>query len=121
AGETKNIIIATGSVPKSLPNLDIDGKQIITSDQVLELNTIPKSMIVLGAGAVGVEFASIYARFGSQVTVLELLPRALPIEDEDVSAEIVRAFKKRGITVHTETKVQKVDRKGGEIVVTATQ
>jgi dihydrolipoamide dehydrogenase len=78
-------------------------------------------MIVLGAGAVGMEFASIYARFGSQVVVLELLPRALPIEDEDVSAEIVRAYKKRGITVHTETKVQKVDRKGAEIVVTATQ
>jgi dihydrolipoamide dehydrogenase len=119
--DTRNVILATGSGVRGLPGVEFDGRTIISSDHALLLESVPKSMIVLGAGAVGMEFASIYARFGSQVTVLELLPRALPIEDEDVSAEIVRAFKKRGITVHTETKVQKVDRKGGEIVVTATQ
>jgi dihydrolipoamide dehydrogenase len=95
--ETKNIIIATGSVPKSLPNLDIDGKQIITSDQVLELNSIPKSMIVLGAGAVGVEFASIYARFGTQTTLVEMLPHLLPIEDEEMGKELEKYFRKQGI------------------------
>jgi dihydrolipoamide dehydrogenase len=119
--DAKNIILATGSGVRGLPGVEFDGRTIISSDHALELEAVPKSMIVLGAGAVGMEFASIYSRFGSQVTVLELLPRALPIEDEDVSAEIVRAFKKRGITVHTETKVQKVERKGAEIVVTAAQ
>jgi len=119
--DTKHVVLATGSAVRGLPGIEFDGRAIISSDHALQLETVPKSMIVLGAGAVGVEFASIYARFGSQVTVLELLPRALPIEDEDVSAEIVRAFKKRGITVHTETKVQKVDRKNGEVVVTAAQ
>jgi len=119
--DTKNVVLATGSDVRGLPGVEFDGRTIISSDHALLLETIPKSMIVLGAGAVGMEFASIYARFGSQVTVLELLPRALPIEDEDVSAEIVRAYKKRGIAVHTETKVQKVDRRGAEIVVTAAQ
>ena len=119
--ETKHVILATGSAVRGLPGIEFDGRTIISSDHALLLEAVPKSMIVLGAGAVGMEFASIYARFGSQVTVLELLPRALPIEDEDISAEIVRAYKKRGITVHLETKVQQVDPKGGEIVVTATQ
>ena len=119
--ETKHVILATGSAVRELPGIEFDGRTIISSDHALLLEAVPKSMIVMGCGAVGMEFASIYARFGSQVTVVELLPRALPIEDEDISAEIVRAFKKRGITVHLETKVQQVDRKGGEIVVTATQ
>src|SRR5262249_1932717 len=96
AVQTKNIIIATGSVPRSLPNLPIDGKQIITSDEILELKEIPKSLIVLGAGAVGVEFASMYKRFGSDVTILELLPRLLPIEDEEISGELAKSFKKQG-------------------------
>jgi dihydrolipoamide dehydrogenase len=95
--KTKNIIIATGSVPRSLPNLDIDGEQIITSDEILELKEIPKSLIVLGAGAVGVEFASIFRRFGTSVTILELLPRIVPIEDEEISAELAKSFKKQGI------------------------
>ena len=101
AVETKNIVIATGSVPRSFPTLPIDGEQIITSDEILELKEIPRSLIVLGAGAVGVEFASMYARFGTDVTILELLPRLLPIEDEEISNELAKSFKKQGIKAFT--------------------
>ncbi len=91
AGETKlrtrNVVVATGSRPRSLPSLPLDGKSIITSDEILELKELPKSLIVIGAGAVGVEFASIFARFGTAVTVIELLPRVLPLEDAEISAE----------------------------------
>lgn len=117
--ETKNIIIATGSVPRSLPNLDIDGKQIITSDEVLELKEMPKSLIVLGAGAVGVEFASMYARFGTEVTLLELLPRVLPLEDEEISAELAKALKKQGVKVFTGANFTAAAREGGTVKVTA--
>jgi dihydrolipoamide dehydrogenase len=99
--QTKNIVIATGSVPRSFPSLPIDGRQIITSDEILELKEIPKSLIVLGAGAVGVEFASMFARFGTDVTILELLPRLLPIEDEEISAELAKSFNKQGIKAFT--------------------
>ena len=99
--QTKNIVIATGSVPRSFPTLPIDGDKIITSDEILELKEIPKSLIVLGAGAVGVEFASMFARFGTDVTILELLPRLLPIEDEEISAELAKSFKKQGIKAFT--------------------
>ena len=104
--ETKNIIIATGSVPRSFPTLPIDGEKIITSDEILELKEIPKSLIVLGAGAVGVEFASMFARFGTDVTILELLPRLLPIEDEEISAELGKSFKKQGIKAFTSANFQ---------------
>lgn len=117
--ESKNIIIATGSVPRSLPNLDIDGKQIITSDEVLELQEVPKSMIVLGAGAVGVEFASMYARFGTEVTLVELLPRVLPIEDEEISAELAKALKKQGVKVFTGANFSSAKKEGRKVKVTA--
>jgi dihydrolipoamide dehydrogenase len=117
--QTKNIIIATGSVPRSLPNLPIDGKQIITSDEILELAEIPKSLIVLGAGAVGVEFASMFARFGSETTIIELLPRLLPIEDEDISAELAKSFKKQGIKVFTSAQFQSAVIEGGQVKVVA--
>ncbi|HWP44962.1 MAG TPA: dihydrolipoyl dehydrogenase [Blastocatellia bacterium] len=104
--ESKNTIIATGSVPRSLPNLPIDGNNIITSDEILELTEIPKSLVVLGAGAVGVEFASMFARFGTDTTIIELLPRLLPIEDEDMSAELAKAFKRQGIKVFTSASFQ---------------
>lgn len=84
---TKAVILATGSRPKSLPGIAIDGKSIVSSDEILEIKEIPKSLIVIGAGAVGIEFASVFARFGSAVTVIELLPRVLPLEDEEISAE----------------------------------
>jgi dihydrolipoamide dehydrogenase len=96
---TRFILIATGSYPKMLPFLERDGKRVITSDEALELARIPKSLIVCGSGAVGSEFASIYNSFGSKVTLLEALPRLVPGEDTDVSAELTKAFRKRGIEV----------------------
>ena len=102
---TKEIIVATGSAPRSVPGIEIDRKQIITSDEAIGLKTVPKSIVVLGSGAVGVEFASIFRRFGSEVTIIELLPRLVPPEDEAVSAELERSFKKQGIKVLTGTKV----------------
>jgi dihydrolipoamide dehydrogenase len=117
--QTRNIIIATGSVPRSLPSLPIDGQKIITSDEILELSEIPKSLIVLGAGAVGVEFASMFARFGSDTTIIELLPRLLPIEDEEISAELAKSFKKQGIKAFTGTNFQSATIEDGLVKVTA--
>jgi len=101
----KEIIVATGSQPRSVPGIEIDRKRIITSDEAINLKTIPKSIVIMGSGAVGVEFASIFRRFGSDVTIIELLPRLVPIEDEAVSTELERSFKKQGIKVMTGTKV----------------
>jgi dihydrolipoamide dehydrogenase len=106
--EFKNIIIATGSAPRLLPGLEADGKRILTSDEILEMKELPKSMIVLGAGAVGVEFASIFHRFGVDVTIVELLPRLLPIEDEEVSETLEKAMKKQGIKVATGTRLENI-------------
>jgi dihydrolipoamide dehydrogenase len=103
----KEIVIATGSSPRSVPGIEIDRKRIITSDEAIALREVPKSMVILGSGAVGVEFASIFRRFGSEVTLIELLPRIVPVEDEDISAELAKSFKKQGIVVHTGTKVTK--------------
>ena len=101
----KEIIVATGSQPRSVPGIEIDRTRIITSDEAIGLKTIPKSIAIMGSGAVGVEFASIFRRFGSDVTIIELLPRLVPIEDEAVSAELERSFRKQGIKVLTGTKV----------------
>jgi dihydrolipoamide dehydrogenase len=101
----KEIIVATGSQPRSVPGIEIDRKRIITSDEAINLKVIPKSIVVLGSGAVGVEFGSIFRRFGSEVTIIELLPRIVPVEDEAVSAELERSFRKQGIKVLTGTKV----------------
>jgi dihydrolipoamide dehydrogenase len=103
----KEIVIATGSAPRSVPGVEIDRKRIITSDEAISLREVPKSLIILGSGAVGVEFASIFRRFGSQVTIVELLPRIVPAEDDAISAELEKSFKKQGIVVHTGTKVTK--------------
>jgi dihydrolipoamide dehydrogenase len=105
--EAKQIIVATGSTPRSVPGIAIDGTRIITSDEAIHLTRVPRSMIILGSGAVGVEFASIYRRFGSDVTIVELLPRLVPVEDEAVSAELEKSFRKQGITCLTGTKVTK--------------
>lgn len=118
--DAKNTIIATGSVVKSLPGLELDGDQIISSDDILEFTEVPKSLIVLGAGAVGVEFASIFHRFGSEVTIIELLPRVLPIEDEEISAELAKSLKKQGIKVHTGTAFQSATKENGLVHVKAT-
>ncbi|HYP50116.1 MAG TPA: FAD-dependent oxidoreductase, partial [Pyrinomonadaceae bacterium] len=107
---TKNIIIATGSVVKPFPGFEADGDKIVNSDHILELQKVPKSLIVMGAGAVGVEFASVYARFGSETTIVEFMPRLLPIEDEEISKELERVFKKRGIKSQTNTKLEKLEK-----------
>jgi dihydrolipoamide dehydrogenase len=105
--EAKEIIIATGSSARSVPGIEIDGKRIITSDEAIGLKEVPKTLVIMGSGAVGVEFASIYRRFGSEVTIIELLPRLVPVEDEAVSAELEKSFKKQGIKSLTGTKVTK--------------
>jgi len=108
--DTKNIVIATGSVVRPIPGFETDGKQVVNSDHILELGNVPKSLIVMGSGAVGVEFASVYARFGSDTTVVELLPRIVPLEDEDCSKELARSFKKQGIKVETGLKLDKMEK-----------
>ena len=105
--DAKEIIVATGSSPRSVPAVTIDHTRIITSDEAIHLKEVPKSLVIMGSGAVGVEFASIYRRFGSEVTIIELVNRLVPVEDEAVSTELEKSFKKQGITVLTGTKVTK--------------
>jgi dihydrolipoamide dehydrogenase len=116
---TKEIIVATGSTPRSVPGIEVDHKKIIFSDEAIHLPAVPKSIAIMGSGAVGVEFASIFKSYGSEVTVIELLPRLVPGEDEAVSAELERSFKKRGIKVMTGSKVTsaKAGSKGVDIEV----
>ncbi|PYR16196.1 MAG: dihydrolipoyl dehydrogenase [Acidobacteria bacterium] len=101
----KEIIVATGSAPRGIPGIEIDGKRIITSDEAIGLRDVPRTIAIMGSGAVGVEFASIFGRFGSDVTIVELLPRLVPVEDEGVSAELEKSFRKQGITSHTGARV----------------
>jgi len=115
----KEIIVATGSAPRSVPGVTIDRKRIITSDEAIHLAEVPKSIAVLGSGAVGVEFASIFRRFGSDVTIFELLPRLVPVEDEAVSAELEKSFRKQGITSHTGAKVTKAVAAGDAVDIEA--
>jgi len=105
--EARDIIIATGSAARSVPGIGIDHTRIITSDEAIALKDVPRTLVIMGSGAVGVEFASIYRRFGSDVTIIELLPRLVPVEDEAVSAELEKSFKKQGIKSLTGTKVTK--------------
>jgi len=101
----KEVIVATGSTPRGVPGVEIDRRRIITSDEAIQLRDVPKTLVIMGSGAVGVEFASIFARFGSDVTIIELLPRLVPVEDEAVSAELEKSFRKQGITSHTGARV----------------
>ena len=101
----REIIVATGSTPRSVPGVVIDHERIITSDDAIHLREVPKTVAIMGSGAVGVEFASIFRRFGSDVTILELLPRLVPVEDDAVSIELAKSFRKQGITSHTGAKV----------------
>jgi dihydrolipoyl dehydrogenase len=117
--EAKEIIIATGSSPRSVPAVTIDHTRIITSDEAIHLKEVPKSLVIMGSGAVGVEFASIYRRFGSEVTIIELVKRLVPVEDEAVSAELEKSFKKQGITVLTGTKVTKATATANGVTIEA--
>jgi dihydrolipoamide dehydrogenase len=114
----KNVIVATGSAPRSLPGMEIDDKTILSSTSILELAEIPKSLIVIGSGAVGVEFASMYARFGSKVTIVEVLPRIVPLEDEEISRELAASFKRQGIAVYPDTRVERLTKSdaGAELI-----
>jgi len=108
--DTKNIITATGSVVRPIPGFETDGQHVVNSDHILELQQVPKSLIVMGCGAVGVEFASVYSRFGAETTIVELLPRIVPLEDEEVSKELERSFRKRGIKSQVDTKLEKLEK-----------
>jgi dihydrolipoamide dehydrogenase len=116
--ETTNVLLATGSEARSLPGVEIDGKTVLTNREILLLSEIPKSMIVVGAGAVGVEFASIFRTFGTEVTILEALPRVVPLEDEEISPELEKAFKKKGMRIETESKVEAVKKDANGATVT---
>jgi len=113
--ETKNVILATGSEARMLPGLQPDAKTILTNIEILDLANIPKTMLIIGAGAVGVEFASIFNRFGTKVTVLEMLPRIVPAEDEEVSKELERVFKKTGIRCETGARAENIEKHDGGV------
>ena len=115
--KAKNVILATGSAAKMLPGLQADDR-VLTNIEILSMDQVPKSLIVIGAGAVGMEFSSIFRSFGTEVTILEFLPRVVPVEDEEISKEITRLFKKRGIDVNTGAKVETVEKTETGVKVT---
>jgi dihydrolipoamide dehydrogenase len=116
--ETKAIIIATGSVVRPIPGFETDGVHVVNSDHILELKDVPKSLIVMGAGAVGCEFASVYSRFGAETTIVELMPRLVPLEDEEVSKELEKSFRKRKIKSQLDTKLEKLEKTENGVRVT---
>lgn len=115
--KAKNIILATGSEARMIPGLE-PSDRVLTNIEILKLGEIPKSLVVVGAGAVGVEFASIFRSFDAEVTILEMLPRLVPVEDEDISKELARAYRKRGTNFFTGAKVEKIDKTKSGIAVT---
>lgn len=117
--QAREIIIATGSAPRTVPGVEIDHKRIITSDEAIGLDEVPKSIAILGAGAIGVEFGTLFRRLGSEVTIIELLPHLVPLEDEAVSAELEKAFRKQGIAFHTDTKLSRAEAVDGGVEIEA--
>lgn len=117
--KAKHIIIATGARPRQIPGIEVDYKKIITSKEAMVQQSIPKEMIVMGAGAIGVEFAYMYAAFGTKVTIIEMSDRILPVEDKDVSKELERHFRKMKMTLKTNSMVKsaKVKGNGVEVVI----
>jgi dihydrolipoamide dehydrogenase len=118
--ETKNVVLATGSEARMLPGLHPDPQRIFTNIEILNLREVPKTMGIIGAGAVGVEFASAFHRFGTRVTVFEMLPRIVPVEDEEVSKELERVFKKSGLRVETGARVENIQRHDDGVKFSAT-
>lgn len=114
----KNIVIATGSEARLLPGLELDGQHILTNKEILDLDSIPKSLLIVGAGAVGVEFASIFSRFGTEVTVVEMLPRVLPMEDHEISEEIRKLLTKRRIKFLTGARLENISIDEGKVQAT---
>ncbi|GAB3514790.1 dihydrolipoyl dehydrogenase [Emticicia fontis] len=116
--EGKYIIIATGARARQLPNIPIDGKKIIEYRKAMSLEKKPDSLLVVGSGAIGVEFAYVYASMGTKVTIVEFMPNIVPVEDEDISKELAKAYKKAGIEIYTNSSVEKVDTSGNGCVST---
>ena len=114
----KNVLLATGSYAKTLPGLEIDGSQVITSDHAMQLNYVPKSVIVLGGGVIGCEFASVWKSFGADVTIIEALPHLIALEDESSSKQLERAFRKRGINFELGKKFKSVSKSASGVMVT---
>ncbi len=108
--EAKNILIATGARPRTIPGVEFDGQQIITSREAMVQEQLPASMIIIGAGAIGIEFAYFYASLGVQITLVEMLPQILPIEDAEVAEVVAKAFKKLGVTILTGTRVEQISK-----------
>jgi dihydrolipoamide dehydrogenase len=117
--KAKNVILATGSEARLIPGMEVSDR-VLTNIEILSLKEIPKSLVIVGAGAVGVEFASIYRSFDCEVTIVEMLPRLVPVEDEEVSKELARVYRKRGINFHTSAKVDKVEKTKTGVLVTIT-
>lgn len=107
--QAKNIVIATGASPMIIPGVDIDGKRVVTYREAILQEQLPKSVVIIGAGAIGLEFATIWSSYGVEVTIIEMLPRIAPLEDEEVSVELTKAFNKRGIQVLAGTKVEGIE------------
>jgi len=118
--ETRNVIIATGSAARMFPGLEPDPDRILTNVEILNLKRVPERLAIIGAGAVGVEFASIFNRFGSKVSIFEMLPRLVPLEDEEVSQELLRYFRKTGIRCEPGAKVEEVERLEDRVRLTVT-
>ena len=116
--EGRHVILATGSQPKSLPGLEIDGDRVITSEHALTLDRVPASVVVLGGGVIGVEFASVWKSFGADVTIVEALPHLLPLEDENSSKLLERAFRRRGINFELGARFESVKTTDTVVVVT---
>jgi dihydrolipoamide dehydrogenase len=114
----KNVVLATGSYPRTLPGLEIDGTQIVTSEEAMKFEYVPKSVIVLGGGVIGCEFASVWSSFGADVTIIEGLPRLVALEDESSSKQLERAFRKRGIKFETGIKFQSATKGPEGVTVT---
>jgi dihydrolipoamide dehydrogenase len=115
--QAEKIIIAAGASPRIFPQIPVDRKHIITSSEAMTLESLPEELIIIGAGAIGIEFAYFYSVLGSKVTVIEALDRILPIEDEEISAQLQRQFKKRGIAVYSKAKVEKAEVNGNKVTV----
>ena len=116
--EAGHVVLATGSVPRSLPGLDIDGTRVITSDDALRLDRVPRSVIVLGGGVIGVEFASVWRSFGADVTIVEMLPQLLPLEDESSAKHLQRMFRRRGISFELNSVFESVKHSDDGVTVT---
>jgi len=116
--ETQNVVVATGGRARAIPGIDIDGERVLTYREAIVLRELPASAVIVGAGPIGMEFAHVWSTYGAQVTVVEMLPRALPLEDAEVSKEVERAFKRRKVKLLTSTRVQGIETTADGVKVT---